>query len=243
MNLLDFREPVSAWTHFLWMLAALPATALLCWRARGDRLKQLSLLVYGLGLVFCFGASAFFHGVRSPGWVEPLNTLDHIGIYLLIAGTYTPPSVVLLRGRWRSGVLALSWSLALAGIVLELAAPDLSLFLSTALYLGLGWGGVLCYFELARTLSHRALLSLVAGGLLYSLGAAFNLSAWPDFRPGVFGPHELFHVFVMAGSLCHFVFMLTFVVPFQRRDTNGPVLPPSPSWVRRRERSQSSPAS
>src|SRR6185312_4363929 len=101
INWFNFREPVSSWTHFLWLLFAFPGTWLLWRRSRGDRLKQAGMLAFGLGLVLCYGGSWLFHAVRlSPEAIGRFNTLDHIGIYVLIAGSCTPIALVVLRGAW-----------------------------------------------------------------------------------------------------------------------------------------------
>jgi hemolysin III len=213
---LEFREPVSSWTHFVWLLLALPATALLWRRARGDGLKQFGFLVFGLGLVACYAGSTLYHGVRLPeGRLHAFATLDFVGVYLLIAGTITPLALVVLRGRWRWGLLASSWLLAAGGIGLRVAAVPLSRFTSTSIYLGMGWVVVLAYFELVRTLSHRAVFPALLGGVLYSAGAVLNHLNWPALWPGTFSAHELFHLFVMAGSVSHFWFMLRVVAPFE----------------------------
>lgn len=112
------------------------------------------------------------------------------------------------------GTLAVVWLFtAVTAAVLAVSGP-FPRVLSTCLYLGMGWGVVVCYFEIAQVVSHRALLSLVAGGLSYSVGAVLNLLHWPALLPGTFGPHELFHLFVLAGSLAHYRFILKVVVPF-----------------------------
>ena len=218
MNWLPLREPVSAWTHGAWLLLSLPCTLLL-WRAgRGDLLKQLGFLAFGLGLVACYAGSTLYHGVRLPArQVAWFATLDFIGVYLLIAGTVTPVALVVLRGRWRWGLLTSTWLLAAGGIGLRLASAPMSRFVSTAIYLGMGWAVALAYFELVRTLSHRAVLPAVLGGLLYSTGAVLNHANWPPLWPGRFSAHDLFHLFVMAGTLSHFWFLLRVVAPFERR--------------------------
>jgi hemolysin III len=217
MNWLIFREPMSAWTHFLWLLLALPGTWLLWRRGRGDRLKQIGMLVFGIGLVTCYGGSWSFHAVRlSDESIRRFNVLDHIGIYLLIAGSFTPICLVILRGIFRSGLLTLIWLLAVAGIVLCLTPLDMPIWLSTILYLGMGWVGCTTYFELASRLSHAGVRPVWMGGMLYSVGAVLNVIEWPVIVPGVFEAHEVFHLFVMAGSLCHYWFMLRIVAPYQR---------------------------
>ncbi len=99
--MLDFREPVSAWSHALGMVLAVPGTVVLWRRGRGDRARQLSLLVFGLSLVYCYAGSTLFHAVRLPRLITICGQLDHVGIYLLIAGSYTPAAVVVRNGQYR----------------------------------------------------------------------------------------------------------------------------------------------
>ena len=215
MDLLRFREPVSALTHGFWLLASLPAIYLLWTRGRGDRAKQLSFLIYGLGLVSCSLASTLYHGVRLPDEGIRLYALfDYIAIYILIAASYTPIVWNVLRRPWRGGILALVWGGAALGVVLRVAFRTTPPWLTTGLYLAMGWGSILCYFEVARGLSHRALLPIIGGGILYSIGAMVNLLRQPILYPGVFQAHELFHVFVVAASGLHYWFMLTVIAPF-----------------------------
>lgn len=207
----SFREPVSAWTHFVWMVLALPATVWLWHLARGNRLKQVGVAVFGLSMVACYGGSWLYHSVPSD-LIPPFATLDHIGIYLLIAGTTTPIALVVLRGRWRVGLLAGIWSLAALGIALRLAW-DLPIGVLTVFYLFMGWIGCAMYFELARVLGHAGVRPIWIGGLFYSVGAILNGLDWPVIVPGVFEAHELFHLFVMTGTGWHYYFMLSHVVP------------------------------
>jgi hemolysin III len=215
MDFLNLREPVSAWSHGSWLLLSLPATWLL-WRQSGaDLAKRLSVLVFGLSLAFCYAGSTLYHGVRlSPSAIDSFDELDHIGIFVLIAGSYTPIAWNLMQGWWKWGTLTFAWFFGTVGTVLILTTGVLPLFWSTLFYLAMGWGALLCYFELTRILSHRSLFPLLLGGLLYSVGALLNLIGWPEIWPGVFGPHEVFHVLVMAGSLSHFWFVLKVVVPY-----------------------------
>jgi hemolysin III len=215
MDWLPFREPVSAGSHAAGALLAVPAAFLLCRRCAGDRLKQVAFLVFGGALLFCYLGSALYHAVRlPPPGLEAFAALDNVGIYLLIAGTITPVALVVLRGRWRRGILASAWGAAACGISLRLGLGDFPPLLCTGVYLAIGWGILLCYFELARVVSHQALRPLLGGAVLYTVGAFLNVLQWPVLMPGVVGPHEVFHGFVLAGSLAHFWFMLRVVVPF-----------------------------
>lgn len=215
MTYLEFREPFNAWSHGLWLVMSLPATFILWRRCEGDRAKRISLLIFGLTMSACYLGSMLYHGVRlEKEGIDFFDRLDHIGIHLLIAGTYTPLAWSLMRGPWRWGTLAAVWSTTLVGSGLLLANIRLPVPLATCEYLALGWGALLCYVQMSRVLSHRALAPLVIGGVFYSIGAVINLLHWPSIWPEVIGHHGVFHLWVMAGSTFHFWFMLTAVVPF-----------------------------
>jgi hemolysin III len=221
---LDFREPINAWSHCLWLLLSIPATVYLWKRCDGDRAKRLSLLIFGLSLAACYGGSTLFHGARvSRTWLNRFDELDHIGIFILIAGSYTPVAWNLLDGRSRWGTLAAAWLFSALGTALLLTCGVFTMFWSTCMYMALGWGATVCYIEMARNLSHRTLFPLLFGGILYTMGAVINLAHWPVLRPGVFAEHELFHMFVMAGSVAHFWFMLNVVAPNGRVACAAPV--------------------
>jgi len=225
MPWLDFREPFNAWTHGAWLLLSLPATLLLWRLSRGSRVKQLSLLVFGLSLSACYAGSTLYHGVCvPPEQLERFATLDYIGIYLLIAGTTTPLALVVLRGRWKWGTLGITWLVALAGIGLRLAAVEISRLHSTGIYLAMGWAVALSYFELARIVTYQAVWPALLGGLLYSAGALLNHHHWPTLWPGVFSAHELSHLFVMAGTASHYWLMVRIVVPAQSQSSGRGVL-------------------
>jgi hemolysin III len=218
MEFLQFREPFSAWSHGVGLLLALPGTWLL-WRRStgGDPAKRLSLLVYGLSLVFCYAASTLYHGVRpSAGRVDAFARLDGVGIFALIAGSYTPLACCLMRSRARWWTLTAVWGVTAVATVLIATGRYFSPVLATGIYLGMGWGVVVCYREVKRTVPHRAMLPVVAGGVSYSVGAVLNVSGWPVLWPGVVEAHEVFHVFVMAGSLAHYWFVLKVIAPLVR---------------------------
>jgi hemolysin III len=206
MCFLDFREPVSAWSHCAGLLLAVPGTVLLWRRSAGEPIKRLTVVVYGLTLAFCYLASTLYHGVRVPqAGIAAFARLDGVGIFALLAGSYTP------MAWW---TLAVVWSVAVGATIVIAAGHHFSPGLATGLYLGMGWGAVVCYFEIARAVSHRTLLPIVVGGLSYSVGAVLNLLHWPVIVPGAVGAHEIFHFFVLAGSLAHYRFIFKIVGPF-----------------------------
>lgn len=220
MDFLDLREPVSAWTHGAGLLLSLPVTLVLLWRSWDDPRKGASLLVFGLSLAACYGASALYHGARvAEDRLQIFRLMDHVGIFTLIAGTYTPIAWNLLRGRWRRATLTSAWLAAAVGASLHLSCGTLPPWLSTALYMVMGWGAVFCYAELARTWPHRLLRPILTGGVFYSVGAGINLLHWPNLWPGFLESHELFHLFVIAGSATHVWFMATVVLPKRPAET------------------------
>ena len=124
-----------------------------------------------------------------------------------------------MRGTWWWGTLTTVWTLALVCATRVWCSGVMPIWASTLIYLMMGWGALFCYFELARTYSHRTLSPLPLGGMFYSVGAVLNLARWPVFLPGVFAAHELFHLFVIAGSACHVFFMIKVVVPARDEST------------------------
>lgn len=215
MTFLDFREPVSSWSHFAGLFLSLPGAILLWQRTSSGSAKRLSMLVYGVTLAFCYLASTLYHGVRLPAAeIATFARLDSVGIFGLIAGSYTPIACCLMKGWWRRCTLAIVWGVAVTATVVISTGHHFSPTISTGIYLGLGWGAVACYYEIAQIVSHKALLPVVTGGVSYSVGAVLNLLHWPVLFPGTFGTHDLFHFFVLAGSLLHYLFILKVVVPF-----------------------------
>jgi len=212
-----FRDPVSALTHFGFVLPAVYVTLLLCRLTRDDRTKRLSLAVFGASMILLYTASGLYHTIplprRSPT-VEVFRRLDHSAIYVLIAGTYTPVFAVLLRGRQRAILLMAVWGFALAGIAAKWLLPYPPEGLTIALYLALGWLAVVPARSIFRAVGGRGIAWGLAGGLCYTIGAMFEYARWPVLVPGLVGWHEVFHVWVMAGTAFHVGFMLRFVVPF-----------------------------
>lgn len=210
-------EPVNTLTHLFGTLAALLGTlylVLLTWQEPG---KMVTLLVYGVCLVGLYLASTLFHGARvgedTRMW---LNRVDHAAIFLLIAGTYTPILANLFPAGWGRLVLVLIWLVALAGIGSKLTSRRIHGVLNVSIYLILGWGGVLPLL-LATWLGLMVIpagaLWLLLGGLVYSAGFVVYYTRRPDPWPGRVGHHEIWHLFVLGGSLCHYLFMLWYVVP------------------------------
>ena len=171
MNFLDFREPASAWSHCAGLVLAVPGTWLLWRRSAGDSPKRLSLLIYGLTLAFCYCASTLFHGVRLPAArIAAFARLDGVGIFALIAGSYTPMAWCLMRGRWRRWTLVSVWGVAAMATAVIATGRHFPPVWGTGLYLAMGWGALACYAEIAqvgvapRVAAHRGRRPLVQPG-------------------------------------------------------------------------------
>lgn len=211
-----FREPLSALLHLLGGVLALPGLLLLLALSRHDPGRVVSLLVYGVSLVALFGASTLLHGLKVSTRLQAwLNRLDHMAIFLLIAGTYTPIVYNLFPIRLRWPVLISVWSIAFVGMVYKLTSVRIHGFFNVSIYMVLGWGAVplALALRLLPLVSPAGLALLLMGGLIYSVGFVIYYLEWPDPWPNVFGHHEIWHLFVLGGSLCHYLFMLLFVAP------------------------------
>jgi hemolysin III len=173
----------------------------------GDGWDLAASAVFGGSLVFLYSTSTLYHSVRQPRAKWILRVLDHVAIFLLIAGTYTPFTVVLMRHGWGWTLLALIWGLALAGLLFKLFSTHRFHPAATSLYLIMGWLGILFADPMSAALPAGALLLIVAGGLAYTVGVVFY--GWHSLRYS----HAIWHVFVLVGSICHFAAVALYVLP------------------------------
>jgi len=174
---------------------------------RGDAWHIVSVAIYGSTLVLLYAASTFYHAIPARRAKAVFQVLDHAAIFLLIAGTYTPFTLVNLRGGWGWALFGTVWGLAVLGVVLESVAKLRVRILSHILYIGLGWLVAIAIKPLLSSVAFGGLVLLVAGGLAYTGGVVFY-----SWRRLTFN-HAIWHVFVLAGSVCHFFAVLLFVLP------------------------------
>jgi hemolysin III len=209
-------DPVSGLTHLVFAVAAvIGATVLITLAAVHHKWWHLAaFIVYGVSLFVLYLASSLYHLLPvSERAKRVLRQLDHVAIFLLIAGTYTPVCLVPLRGPWGWSLFGAVWGLALAGMALAVFAINAPRWLTTAVYLGLGWLVVVAVWPLVHRVSAEGLFWIVLGGAFYSAGAVIYALKRPDPVPHVFGFHEIFHIFVMLGSLSHFLGFVRAVLP------------------------------
>ena len=207
------REPVSSYTHFWGALARALGTLALAARSLHNGTGGMVLagvVLFGLSLVALYSASSIYHyALGAASKVRRLRKLDHAMIYVLIAGSYTPLCVKFMDPAKLPVFLGAMWAMAAAGILLKLLWLDAPRWLGTLLYLALGWAIVVDLPAFAAM--PAACLGLVAaGGVCYSLGAVLYMLKWPNLSER-WGFHELFHLFILAGSACHFAAVFFFV--------------------------------
>ncbi|HEY9255840.1 MAG TPA: hemolysin III family protein [Stenotrophomonas sp.] len=194
-------EFASALTHGLGAIAALAGGSVLITLTAiyGDVWQLATTIVFSVTLLLLYVASTLYHAIPHPGAKARLQIFDHCAIYLLIAGTYTPFTLIGLRGPWGWGLFTAIWTLAAAGVVFKLFFTGRFRLLSTFIYLGMGWAVVVAIKPLLSSIDTFSLGWLLAGGLFYTLGT------WFYQRDSVRYFHAIWHLFVLAGSVCHFV--------------------------------------
>lgn len=213
---ITIREPGSAITHFIGMMLAVFAsvpllvksglgTGGICFAAMG---------IFMLSMILLYGASTTYHAVNvSAKALNIFRKIDHMMIFVMIAGSYTPVCLIVLGGRSGMLLLTLVWGIALLGMGINLLWINCPKWFSSAVYIALGWVCVLVFRQLLSVLSMGAFLWLLAGGIIYTIGGVIYALKLPIFnsRHANFGSHEIFHLFVMGGSICHFIFMYGYV--------------------------------
>ena len=212
------KEPGSAITHFIGMLMAIFAAVPLLIKAAHEpsRIYIISLAIYAASLILLYAASTTYHTFDiSPKVNTILKKIDHMMISVLIAGSYTPVCLIVLKGKTGIILLSIVWAIASAGILVKAFWVYCPKWVSSVLYIGMGWTCVLAFTQILNNMSPAAFGWLLAGGIIYTVGGVIYALKLPIFnsRHKNFGSHEIFHLFVMGGSACHFVVMYAFLLP------------------------------
>ncbi|WP_072524670.1 PAQR family membrane homeostasis protein TrhA [Clostridium sp. Marseille-P3244] len=212
------KEPGSAITHFIGMLMAIFAAVPLLIKAAHEpsRVYIISLTIYAASLILLYAASTTYHTFDISKKVNTiLKKIDHMMISVLIAGSYTPVCLIVLKGRTGIILLSVVWGIAIAGILIKAFWVYCPKWISSVLYIGMGWTCVLAFTQILNNMSPAAFGWLLAGGIIYTVGGVIYALKLPIFnsRHKNFGSHEIFHLFVMGGSVCHFVVMYAFLLP------------------------------
>lgn len=217
MSVKQIKDPGSAITHFIGMMMAIFAAVPLLLKAAHEPSPTYlaSLSVYIVSLILLYAASTTYHTFNISKKVNTiLKKIDHMMIFVLIAGSYTPVCLLVLRGKTGIILLSIVWSIAIVGILIKAFWVYCPKWVSSVLYIGMGWMCVLAITKILDALSPAAFGWLLAGGIIYTIGGIIYALKLPIFnsRHKNFGSHEIFHLFVMGGSTCHFIFMYAFVL-------------------------------
>ncbi len=209
-----FKEPVNAISHLSGAVLSVIGLVILVIfsMSYASVWHTVSFSIYGGTLILLYLSSTLYHSLRlSERWTLFLRRVDHMMIYLFIAGSYTPICLVPLRGTLGWTLLSLVWTAALAGIFLKLFFLSIPRLISTGLYLSMGWAGIFAFPPLFSRMPAGGLVWLTLGGIFYSVGAVIYGRKSPDPFPGILGFHGIWHFFVLAGSFCHYWMMLRYV--------------------------------
>ena len=214
------KDPVSGFTHLAGAIASIVGLVfLIIWAAKyGEGAWDVvSFTIFGASLVLLYFSSANYHlfnvGEKAT---RILRKLDHIMIYILIAGSYTPICLGPLRGGWGWSIFGVVWFLAIVGIFLTIFWINAPRWLTTGIYLGMGWVVIVAIYPMVVIFSQLGQLSslwwLVAGGIFYTIGGVIYGLKWPKLKNKYFGFHEIFHIFILLGSFLHFFCILLYVM-------------------------------
>lgn len=215
MNI-KLKDPGSAITHFIGMMMAIFAsTPLLIKAARQpDKIHMIALGIFMTSMILLYAASTLYHTLDlSEKANKILKKIDHMMIFVLIAGSYTPICLIALPQPLGVRLLSLVWGIAIVGIVVKLFWITCPKWFSSILYIGMGWTCVLAFTQILNSLPKAAFGWLLAGGIIYTIGGIIYALKLPIFnaKHKYFGSHEIFHLFVMGGSICHFIVMYVFL--------------------------------
>lgn len=216
-NVKRIKDPGSAITHFIGMLMAVFAAVPLLIKAgnQPDRVHLVSLAIFIVSMILLYAASTIYHTFDvSDRGNKILRKLDHSMISVMIAGSYTPVCLIVLGGKLGIAMLCIVWGIAILGIFIKLFWITCPKWFSSVLYIAMGWTCVLGFTQIINALPTAAFAWLLAGGIIYTVGGVIYALKLPIFnaKHKNFGSHEIFHLFVMGGSVCHFILMYAFVV-------------------------------
>lgn len=214
---ITIREPGSAITHYIGMMMALIAAVPLMIKAGLSQniLSIVAMVIFIGSMVLLYGASATYHAVNLTGKaLKVFKKIDHMMIFVLIAGSYTPVCLLVLEPALGLPLLGLVWGTAIVGMLIKMFWVTCPKWFSSVIYIAMGWECVLVFGPLVETLETGAFWWLLSGGLFYTVGGVIYALKIPflDHLHKYFGLHEIFHLFIMAGSVCHFIFMFQYVI-------------------------------
>lgn len=213
---ITIREPGSAITHLIGVILSVLATTPLLIKVavQDDHTALIAMAIFMCSMVALYTASTIYHSVTVRDRIlRVFRKLDHMMIFVLIAGSYTPICLIVLGGKSGYTLLAVVWGIALVGMTIKACWITCPKWFSSVIYIAMGWICLAVFGTLWNTLPHSAFLWLLAGGIIYTVGGVIYALKLPIFnaKHRFFGSHEIFHLFVLGGSICHFIFMYQYV--------------------------------
>ncbi|MCH7518906.1 MAG: hemolysin III family protein [Candidatus Dadabacteria bacterium] len=212
------REPMSALTHFIAFLGVFFGLLVLLYISTYPVIKPLHIItfsIFGVSMMMVYAASTVYHTLfLSEKGIKRLKKIDHMMIFVSIASTYTPICLIALKGFWGWSLLAIIWGLAVIGILIKIFWIHAPRWFSSVIYVTAGWIALIYLLPIINALGTSGSLWLFIGGGFYTLGAVIYAIGRPDPWPGFFGFHEVFHVFIMVGSVMHFWLMYDYIAKY-----------------------------
>lgn len=210
-----WREPMNALTHLIALIGIIPFMVYLVYKSYfvGGIYYVISFLIFALSIIGLYTASTIYHMLNvKESTICTLKKIDHMMIFILIAGTYTPVCLIVLKGALGYSILAVIWIIAIFGIMLKFFWIKAPRILSTIIYVLMGWAAILAFYPIKKSLEFQGILLLLLGGIIYTIGSIIYATKYPNFNFKFFGFHEIFHLFVIGGSICHIIFMFKYVL-------------------------------
>ena len=208
---ISLREPFSGLSHLFTMTVYAILVPLLLTNNSSDQIT--AKIIYGASLIFAFLASALYHLVDlKKSLTNRLRRIDHSSIYLLIAGTYTPICQYFFTGFYREQLLGIVWITSVIGVLITLITINKPRWLTASIFISMGWLSCLAFEQMVNNMPRNAFFWLLGGGMFYTFGALIYIKKKPNPLPGIIGFHEVWHLFVIAGSICHFVVVAIYIV-------------------------------
>lgn len=208
------KDPMSALTHLIGVILSIFAVYSLVHKSYeiGSTIHVTAFAVFGTSLILLYMASTVYHTINRPKKLSDfLHRIDHMMIFVLIAGTYTPICLIPLEGTLGLSLLTFIWCVAIAGIFFKIFWMNAPRWIYTTIYVAMGWIVIFAILPIARTLEPGAIYWMASGGVAYTVGAVIYGTKWPPIKSKWFGFHEIFHCFVLLGSFCHFILMYKYV--------------------------------
>lgn len=207
------KEPVNTLTHFIPLLIGIVTLIYFMTESIGQTEKFITLTIFGTSVILLYGASSAYHWIKTTPKKELiLRKMDHIAIFLLIAGSYTPVLYFGLEGAWKNAMITVVWTLAAVGISLKFWFMNAPRWISTVFYITLGWVAVVPFAKLMDFYPNEAIGLLLIGGVFYTIGGIIYATKIFNFYPNKFGFHEIFHLFIVLGTLSHYIMMYVYIL-------------------------------